>query len=481
MDILLAHGYFIYDDPHELAVMRPYPPLGLLYVSSHLKAKGFAVGVFDSTFSDMDTFEELVLIEKPPVVGIYTTLMTKQNVLAMVRFCKSQDITVVLGGPEPPHYAAEYLARGADVIVIGEGELGLENLLPHLAQHGFDRLWEINGIAFLDDTGQVVRTTPQTYINDLDAQPLPDREAIDIPRYIQAWRDHHGMGSISLACSRGCPYTCTWCSHTVFGETHRRRSPASVADEVQHLVEHYQPDQLWYVDDVFTINWRWLRAFRDELKVRSLHIPFECISRADRLNDEMIDVLAEMGCARLWIGSESGSQRILDAMQRRTSVEAVQTMTHKLRAKGIETGMFIMLGYEGETLQDLHQTVEHLKRADPDIFLTTVAYPIKGTRYYTEVADRLIEPGSWDNRTDRDLGVVGRHSRRYYSFATRWMVGAVQAHKARRQKQVPRFLKHVASAMAGRIGMVLTARETEQPVSPAGRGWYDEKRQNAHI
>lgn len=481
MDILLAHGYFLYDDPHELAVMRPYPPLGLLYISAHLKAKGFAVGIFDSTFSDMTAFEAMVRTEKPSVVGIYTTLMTKQNVLEMVRFCQTLNITVVLGGPEPPHYADEYLSRGADVIVIGEGELTLEALLPHLAQHGLQHLGEIEGIAFLDDTGQVIRTAPRAYISDLDAQPWPDRDAIDLPRYIQAWREHHGMGSISLTCSRGCPYTCTWCSHSVFGETHRRRSPASVAEEVQHLMERYEPDQLWFVDDVFTINWRWLRGFRDELKARGLRVPFECISRADRMNDEIVEILAEMGCTRLWIGSESGSQRVLDAMQRRTSVEAVQNMTHKLRAKGIETGMFIMLGYEGETLADLQQTVRHLKMANPDVFLTTVAYPIKGTRYYQQVADRLIEPGDWENRTDRDLGVVGRHSRRYYSFATRWMVSSVQMHQARQRKQVTRLVKHTISAMLGRVGMMLTARESEHPVSPAGRGWYDEKRQNAQV
>lgn len=486
MDILLAHGYFLYDDPHELAVMRPYPPLGLLYISSHLKAKGFEVGVFDSTFSSMAEFEKVIRAEKPTVVGLYTTLMTKQNVLVMVRLCKTLGIIVVLGGPEPPYYADEYLKHGADVIVIGEGELTLEDLLAHVAKHGLNRLWEIQGIAFRDDLGQVIRTTPRPYIQDLDLQPRPDREAIDLPRYIQAWRDHHGMGSTSLICARGCPYTCTWCSHSVFGETHRRRSPQNVAEEVQYLVERYQPDQLWFADDVFTINWRWLRSFRDELKARNLHVPFECISRADRLNDEIVDVLVELGCARLWIGSESGSQRILDAMQRKTSVEAVQTMTAKLRNRGIETGMFIMLGYEGETLVDLRETVEHLKKASPDIFLTTVAYPIKGTRYYEEVGERVIEPGEWEARTDRDLGVVGRHSHRYYSFATRWMVSSVEAHKIRHRanggwKKLPRFLKHSASALVGRAGMMLTANETEQPISPAGRGWYDETRKTPQL
>lgn len=482
MDILLAHGYFLFDDPHEAEVMRPYPPLGLLYVSSHLKAAGFDVGVFDSTFQSFADFEVLVKNERPSLVGIYCTLMTKQNVLRMTRLCKELGLTVILGGPEPPHYADEYLKCGTDVIVIGEGEVTLEELIPHIAKHGLNRLWELKGIAFRNDVGQVIKTDPRVYIDDLTMQPYPDREAIDMQRYIDVWREHHGVGSASIVCARGCPYTCTWCSHSVFGETHRRRSPENVADEVQYLVDRYNPDQLWYVDDVFTINWRWLKAYHAELKQRNLKVPFECISRADRLNDEIIDILAEMGCRQLWIGSESGSQNILDAMKRKADVNDVQAKTHALQRRGIQTGMFIMLGYDGETYADLKATVEHLKVANPDTFLTTVAYPIKGTSYYDDVQDNIIYPGNWEDRTDRDLGVAGRHSRRYYSYATRWMVNAVQLNKLLHHTpsgglmKYPRIVKAAGNVALGRLGMMLTAGETEGPQEPSGRGWYDEKR-----
>ena len=480
MDILLAHGWFLYDDPHELQVMKPYPPLGLLYISSHLKEKGFAVEVFDSTFSSMNAFEDLIKREKPAVVGIYTTLMTKQNVLKMIRVCKEQGAWVILGGPEPPYYAEEYLKRGADVIVIGEGELTIEELLPVLQKRGRAGLHSVNGIAFLDDFGQVIRTDTRIFIQDLDTQPMPDREAIELDLYINTWREHHGMGSLSLVTARGCPYTCTWCSHSVYGESHRRTSPAKMAAEVQYLVERYNPDQFWYVDDVFTINHRWLKNFAAELKSRHLKIPFECISRADRMNDEIINLLAEMGCMRLWIGSESGSQPVLDAMDRKTSVKAVQKMTHALQNRGIETGMFIMLGYEGETEADLQETVNHLKTANPDIFLTTVAYPIKGTAYYHQVKDRIIPPGEWENYTDRDLIVAGRHSRRYYSFATRYMVNSVNLDRMRSGqnggwKKLPRMAKTAANVAAGRIGMAMTRHEIEGKNTPAGRGWYDEQ------
>lgn len=463
MDILLAHGYFLYEDPHELKVMKPYPPLGILYISSYLKKQGFDVGVFDSTFSAMTAFKELVAKERPSVVGIYTNMMTKRNVLEMARACKEAGAIVVLGGPEPPYYADDYLNHGADIIIKGEGELTLEELLPHLAKHGLDQLEAITGIAFLSDDGKLVETLPRPFIADLSANPWPDREAIDIPQYMKIWKDNHGKSSVSVIQARGCPFTCRWCSHSVYGNTHRRRTPEDAADEVLWIKERYNPDLIWYADDVFTINSRWFFQYAEALKQRGVRIPFECISRADRLNEEIVKTLADMGCFRLWNGSESGSQKILDAMDRKVKVKDVQEKTHLLQKYGIETGMFIMLGYDGETIQDLVETVEHLKISNPDLFLTTVAYPIKGTKYYTEVENRVLADRGWEDRSDRDLTVAGRYSRRFYSYATRWMVSEVALNRANLKGDVPlkRRLKLMANAKIGRIGMMLTQGEKE--------------------
>lgn len=463
MDILLAHGYFLYEDPHEMKVMKPYPPLGILYISSYLKKQGFGVGVFDSTFSSMAAFKALVAQERPPVVGIYTNMMTKRNVLEMMGACKEAGAVVVLGGPEPPYYAEDYLQRGADIIVKGEGELTLEELLPHVAKHGTRQLDFINGIAFLNDEGKLVETLPRAFIADLSANPWPDRETIDIPQYMKVWKDNHGQSSVSVIQARGCPYTCHWCSHSVYGNTHRRRTPEDAADEVLWIKERYNPDLIWYADDVFTINFRWFFQYAEALKQRGVKIPFECISRADRLNEEVVKTLAEIGCYRLWNGSESGSQKILDAMDRKVKVKDVQEKTHLLQQYGIETGMFIMLGYEGETVQDLEETVEHLKISNPDIFLTTVAYPIKGTSYYAEVESRVLTDKGWDERSDRDLTVAGRYSRRFYSYATRWMVSEVALNKANKNGGVAlqRRLKLLANAKIGRLGMTLTQGEKE--------------------
>ncbi|MCB9452576.1 MAG: B12-binding domain-containing radical SAM protein [Anaerolineaceae bacterium] len=463
MDILLAHAYFLYEDPHELQIMKPYPPLGILYIASYLKQQGFAVDVFDSTFSSLAAFTAKLAAERPSVVGIYTNMMTKQNVLAMVKLCKQHGATVILGGPEPPYYAADYLSHGADIIVKGEGELTLAELLPHLAQHGMTGLETIAGIAYQNGDGEVVETPPRPFIPDLSAHPWPDREAIDIPAYMQVWKDHHGQSSVSVIQARGCPYTCTWCSHSVFGNTHRRRTPEDAADELLWIKEHYNPDLIWYADDVFTINSRWFFQYAEELKKRGVRIPFECISRADRLNEDVVKTLAEMGAFRVWNGSESGSQHVLDAMKRKVQVEDVQAKTHLLQRYGIETGMFIMLGYDGETIQDLEDTVAHLKIANPDIFLTTVAYPIKGTHYYAEVESRILTDKVWEARSDRDLTVAGRYSRRFYSFATRWMVNEVALNRARLKGGVPlkRRFKLLANAKIGRVGMALTQGQTE--------------------
>ena len=195
MDLLLTHGYYLYEDPKERAVMRPYPPLGILYIASHLKAKGFDVGVFDTTFSSPDAFEHYVARERPPVVGIYANLMTRPAVLAQIRLCKRYGATVVVGGPEPANYIDEYLARGADVVVIGEGERTMEALLPHLARYGASTLESIRGIAYRIDEDRVMQTPPRSYIEDLDAQPFPDRAAIDMDEYVRIWRTHHGRGS----------------------------------------------------------------------------------------------------------------------------------------------------------------------------------------------------------------------------------------------------------------------------------------------
>jgi len=468
MDILLAHGYFIANDPHEQQVMKPYPPLGILYLSSYLKKAGFRVGVFDSTFATMQDFENTVQSERPSVVGLYVNMMTKQTILKMIAYLKSQNVTVIVGGPDPAYYAQEYLTHGVGIVVHGEGELTLAELLPHIQQYGLNQLDDIQGISYLRDDGTCQTNAPRPKITDLSAHPWADREAIDIERYMSVWKEHHGYSSVSVIHARGCPYTCTWCSHSVFGNTHRRRTPEDAAEELLWIKERYNPDRIWYADDVFAINHKWLREYANGLDKRGVKIPFECISRADRLNEEIIGILADMECFRLWNGSESGSQNVLDAMKRKVKVQDVQAKTHMLQKAGIETGMFIMLGYRGETVQDIEETVEHLKICNADIVLTTVAYPIKGTPYYAEVESDILRNGNWANNSDRDLTIAGRYSERFYEHATRWLVNEVALHRANTVHRVPRRrkIKMMINAKLGRLGMYLTQYDRDVQGEP---------------
>jgi anaerobic magnesium-protoporphyrin IX monomethyl ester cyclase len=425
-ELLLTHGYFLYEDPKELQIMKPYAPLGILYLCSHLRKQGFDVDVFDTTFSNREALFEYLRTETPSTVGIYANLMTRGNVVEILKVARDAGWKTIVGGPEPGAYALEYLQAGADLIVFGEGELTMQDLLEAFRAGATDSCTDIPGLAYLDANGNMHETPQRTQIADLDRQPWPARHAIDISRYVKTWRDAHGKGSVNFITARGCPYKCRWCSHQVFGQTHRRRDPLLVVDEVEWLLQTYSPDMVWVSDDVFTINHKWIRDYAAEMRRRGLRIPFECISRADRLNAEMLDLLAELGCFRVWIGSESGSQRILDAMDRGVKVEQVQQAVALTRERGIESGMFLMWGYEGEELDDIEATIKHVSISKPDIFFTTVSYPIKGTPYYQKVSDRLVQLKPWGVSSDREIKIKGRHSRTFYSYADKLLRDEVQ-------------------------------------------------------
>ena len=418
-DLLLTHGYFLYEDPKELQIMKPYAPLGILYLCSHLRARGLEVEVFDATFSSREMLFQRLRTGAPSVLGVYANLMTRTNVVEILRVAREAGWKTIVGGPEPGAYALEYLQSGADFVVVGEGELTMEELMQAIRGGRSETFAKISGIAYRDSDGNMLRTAPRAQLADLDRQPWPARDAIDLGRYVRTWREAHGQGSVNFITARGCPYKCRWCSHQVYGQTHRRRSPLAVVEEVEWLLREYQPEMLWAADDVFTIHHGWLREYAAEMKRRGLHPPFECISRADRLNPEMLDLLAELGCFRIWIGSESGSQRILDAMDRGVTVEQVRQAIQWSRARGIQTGMFLMWGYEGEDLEDVEATIRHVCTSQPDIFFTTVSYPIKGTPYYRDVAGRLVQLQPWGQSSDRELKIAGRPSKQFYACADR--------------------------------------------------------------
>ncbi len=431
MKILFTHGYFLNDDPKEMIIMKPYAPLGILYVSAYLERKGFSNEVFDTTFSSMQELQNYLLQFKPDVLAVYVNLMTKLNVLDIIKFTKTNldQTKIILGGPEIRYNAHDFLFFGVDYLVIGEGEETTLELVKALNENRFDDIKNISGLGFKNQNNDIIFTSEREKLKEIDSLPFPGRDKINLQLYLNAWKDRHGENAISVSTMRGCPYTCKWCSRAVYGLSYRRRSPQNVCDELDLIQKEYNPDTLWFVDDVFTISHKWLTEFNAVLKERNLKIKYECITRADRLNEEVIKVLKDSGCFRVWIGAESGSQKIIDLMDRRVDVNQVREMIKLAQKYGIQAGTFIMLGYPGETEDDIEETIRHLKESNPEYFTITVAYPIKGTELFTEIEASQTNNFSWDKNTDRDRDFKRTYNRKYYDFAVRRVTNEVNYHK----------------------------------------------------
>lgn len=457
MKILLSHGYFLSEDVKERAIMKPYVPLGILSISAYLEQHGFDNEIFDSTFATFDRLCAHLLQHRPDVLGLYTNLMTRINVIRIIKFVRGKDelkrTKIILGGPEVRQHAEPLLQTGADVIVIGEGEESMREVVGSISS-GEENFSGVNGICWKDSTGSIITNEERALLKDIDLLPFPNRKKVDLQKYFDAWKTAHGESSVSVSTMRGCPYTCKWCSRAVYGLSYRRRSPELVADEIEELQRNYTFDSIWFVDDVFTINPKWMRGFAAVVAERKLKIRYEIISRSDRLNEEMLDLLAQSGCFRIWIGAESGSQDVIDAMDRRVNVQNVREMIQLTRRKGMEAGTFIMLGYPGETENDIRETVKHLVQSNPHHFTITLAYPIRGTALFEETKHHFTHVGEWETSTDRDIDFTRTYPRRYYDYAIRYVVNTVKWKTAHHDPFAKR-MRYLAAAMRGRLGMLL--------------------------
>ncbi|TGD57296.1 B12-binding domain-containing radical SAM protein [Flavobacterium humi] len=441
MSILFTHAYYLSDDPKEQKIMKPYPPLGLLYVSAYLLSKDIPNDVFDSTFYSQSMQLDFILEKKPKVISIYTNLMTKIEVVKLIKKLKTQTYgfpKIILGGPDVTFNLENYLKTGADFLIIGEGEETTHELYTAIMANG--DFSAVAGIAYLEN-GIVVKNPERTKFKELDELPLPNRDAIPNEKYLETWKNNHGESSMTISTQRGCPYTCKWCSTAVYGQSYRRRPPHLVAQEMKMLKDKYNPDAIWFVDDVFTISHKWLTAFHEEVVRQGAQIRFECITRAERLNDEILRLLKEAGCFRIWIGAESGSQKIIDAMDRRVDINHVKKMIQNTNALGIETGTFIMVGYPGEKETDILQTIQYLKEADPTHYTITIAYPIKGTSLYTEIENQITNKPDWETSTDREIDFKRNYTRKYYDYAVSKVVNEVEFHREWKKKHRPDIAK----------------------------------------
>ncbi len=446
LNLILTHTYFLAEDPHEQQIMKPYPPLGLLYLSAYLKQNGRSVEVYDTTFSTYDRLIAHLDAKKPDVLGIHCNLLTKYTVLKLIRYCRQKNIVSILGGPDAATQTDEFLSFGADIIIKGEGEVTLLTVLNTLEKSSRHRLHGISNVFFKDESGLTVRNDIVADKNRLDDFPFPDRRAIDLNAYLDIWQKHHGQRPVSLITARGCAFTCKWCSHSVYGWTHRRRSPENVVAEIKQIMADYQPSQLWFADDVFTVNKRWLQKFHSQMTAADIKLPFECIARADRLDDEIALILKSLGCYRVWYGAESGSQRVLDAMSRGVTKAEIEQATRICQRHGIEAGIFVMFGYPGELLEDVYETINFVRDLQPDKFLSAVAYPLRGTTLYDEVKADVIYHNEWTNHLQRELDIAGRYPPALYHYAIKKLAADFrrrQLWNTRRQyhRQAVQYLK----------------------------------------
>lgn len=443
--LILTHGYFLSEDPKEQVIMRPYPPLGILYISAFLKEAGKQVEIVDSTFLTTEEWKNTIREKQPGIIGFYSNLMTKLRVLELNTWIKAEfpGCITFVGGPDITYNVTNYLDAGFDYTLSGEGENTVLELADALRNN--DSVEVIEGLAWKNAEGEVITNAARTKIRELNTLPFPDRASIPMESYLNVWKTHHGKRTVNISTQRGCPYTCKWCSTAVYGQSYRRNTPERVVEEILHLQQAFGVEALWFVDDVFTVSHKWIADLHAAFQRHNLKIDFECITRAERLNPTVLQQLQEMGCFRIWIGAESGSQRIIDRMDRRVELETVQQTMQLTRKMGMEAGTFIMVGYPGEDFSDILQTMEHIRSCNPHLLTITQAYPIKGTGLYNEIENDILTNHSWLTSTDRDIRFRLPYSQRFYHYAIRYLVNGWLAH---RDQSIKHRMKHTLAYLA---------------------------------
>jgi anaerobic magnesium-protoporphyrin IX monomethyl ester cyclase len=307
-------------------------------------------------------------------------------------------VPVVVSGSDATDHPDLYLRRGAAAVIIGEGEVTLAELADGLlAGRAID---EVAGIAHLDDAGAVRRTGARPFIRSLDQLPRPAWDLVDTDRYRAIWRERHGFYSMNLATTRGCPYHCNWCAKPIYGQRYATRSPEAVVDEIAWLKQHFAPDHLWIVDDVFGLKPGWVEAFAALVNERRVRVPFRCLMRADQVTDSVARALADAGCRMLWMGAESGSQKVLDAMEKGLRVDDIRRASRLLQANGVDVGVFLQFGYPGETWDDIEATLQLTREIEPADIGVSVSYPLPGTGFYERVRQELGVKQNWVDSSD---------------------------------------------------------------------------------
>ena len=438
--ILFGQSYFLRFDPKLWAAMQPYPPLGTLYAASYLRSRGYDVGLFDAMLAASESEWDRALDRmKPRIAVLYEDnfnylskmclLRMREAAFAMISMARRRGCTVIVAGSDATDHAQAYINAGAQYVLIGEGEQTLGQVVDHLVRKPAE-LDSILGLAFERD-GQVVITPRRADLKELDALPFPAWDLVDIARYRSIWMERHGYYSMNLATSRGCPYHCNWCAKPIWGQRYHVRSPENVVAELAWLKRTYKPDHVWFVDDIFGLIPGWVEQFADLVEEQHARLPFKSLQRADLiLKGNTIDALRRAGAQRVWVGAESGSQKILDAMEKGTQVDDIYQTARRLHAAGIQVGFFLQFGYPGETRQDIERTLKMVRDCRPDDVGMSVSYPLPGTRFYAAVQHELGSKRNWQDSEDLAMLYNGPFSTAFYRWLHRVLHREFRAQRA---------------------------------------------------
>ena len=421
--ILLAHSFFLRRDTKQLERHKPYPPLTTLLAAAMLREAGHPVELFDATFAEgPQAFEALLEARRPSVVVLiednfnFLTKMCTENrradALAMIAAAHARGWLVAVNSPDAVDNPRMYLEVGADAVLTGEGEFSVVDLV-RAAERGADLSFTA-GLILDDGRGGVRRTATRLDRPDLDALPLPAWDLADTEAYRRAWIGHHGYFSWNAAASRGCPFACNWCAKPTFGRRYTQRSPASLAEELRRLKQEVRPDHVWFADDIFGMTAEWIREFADEVVRRDAVIPFMMQSRVNLITAPVAAALRAAGAQEVWLGVESGSQRILDAMDKGSHVDTARVATRNLRHEGIRACWFLQLGYPPEDWDDILLTRDLVREELPDDVGVSVAYPLPGTPFHDRLAAELGDQRNWRETGDLAMLFEGTFDTEFY-------------------------------------------------------------------
>jgi radical SAM superfamily enzyme YgiQ (UPF0313 family) len=425
-NVLLAHAFFLDNDTKQREEkFRPYSPLATLYAAAILRDAGFDVGLFDATLEKEDGSFELALRQhRPRLLVIYEDsfnflskmclMHVRDATMRMVETARAQGIPVIISSSDATDHPDIYLNSGANAVMLGEAENTIEGLAGHLLMNSPEIIECIPGLAYLDNRGRLMKTGHRHTERKPDRFPLPARDLLDIARYREAWLRNHGRFSMNMVTTRGCPYSCTWCAKPIWGKSYAVRSPASVAEELSIIKNNYAPDHIWFSDDIFGLKPGWVEAYAGEVSKHNAMVPFMIQSRADLMDADTVNALAAAGCEEVWMGAESGSQKVLDAMKKGITVEQIHRARRLLGVHDIRACFFIQFGYPCETLEDIEATIELVRTALPDDIGVSVSYPLPGTEFYDLVRHELRGKSNWRESNDLDIMFKGTFKSGYY-------------------------------------------------------------------